>query len=132
MKKTILILAILLCAVQVFAAVDVTYSFNQQNVSVQAFNCLDVSCSSVAPFSGSILKGPNVTDRSVILRYPDSLATPFGYAEFFVSPGFRPLVSKHTWHTNGQGGVAQTSQSAVFSKMPNACAAFVSQLSFVS
>src|SRR3989344_4622558 len=127
-KWTMLLVLVVMLAVQAYAAVDVTYSFNQQNFTIKAFNCLNSDCSQVAPFSGSIIKGPNSTDGSVIVRYPDSLATPYGYAEFVVSPGFRPLIGKHSWHTFGQGGVAQTSQSFSFVKAQN-CAATVSQLS---
>lgn len=105
------------------AAVDVTYNFDQQNVSVFAFNCFDSGCSSVSPFSGSIITGPTVNNGAVVLRYPDSLATQYGYAEFFVSSGYRPLVGKHNWNTLGQPGVASTSQSANFTKVQSVCKA---------
>ena len=132
MKQILALLACIIMSMSVHAAVDVTYSFDQQNVQVLAFDCLDANCGSTMPFSGSIIKGPNVNDGSVILRYPDSLATEFGYAEFFVASGFRPLVGKHNWNTQGLPGIAATTQSASFTKMPNTCRATVSQLSLIN
>ncbi|MBI4140654.1 PKD domain-containing protein [Candidatus Woesearchaeota archaeon] len=128
MKQLTYLLLFIMLSISVNAAVDVTYLFDQQNVAVVAVDCLNADCSSVQNFSGQIIKGPQSTDGSVILRYPDSLATQFGYAEFFVSQGFRPLVGKHNWSTEGQSGIATASQSASFSKMQNVCKAVVSKL----
>ncbi|MBI4141458.1 PKD domain-containing protein [Candidatus Woesearchaeota archaeon] len=128
MKQMIYLLSLVLLSISVSAAVDVTYFFDQQNVEVLAFDCLNADCSSARAFSGQIIKGHVVNDGSVILRYPDSLATEFGYAEFFVSSGFRPLVGKHDWHTFGQSGVATAQEFNSFSKMPNTCKAVVSEL----
>lgn len=110
----------------VSAAVDVTYYFDKPNVNVVAFNCLDQNCNSVGQFSGQIIDGPSVSDGSVVLRYPDSKATPYGYAEFFTADGFRPLVGKHDWHTFGVSGIATASQSANFSKIQGVCNAVAS------
>lgn len=128
MKQIIYLSVLILLSISVYASVDVTYSFDQQNVAVVAVDCLNADCSSIRQFSGQIIKGPAVTDGLVIVRYPDSLATQFGYAEFFTSAGFRPLVGKHDWHSFGQSGIGTAQESSVFSKMPNVCHASVSQL----
>ncbi len=136
MKKILqIILMALLMIPLAYAAVDVEYIFRYSdspgvNVSVNStvYNCLDVECGQVSAFSGTITKGPYSNDSSVIFRYPDSLATPFGYAEFFVSPGYLPKVGKHNWHTFGQGGVAYTNETNTFNKMPHTCMAQVSSL----
>lgn len=125
-KIILLLLIFVIFANTANAAVDVLYTFNQNSVKVLAFDCLNSNCSSVGPFSGAIIKGPIASDGKIILRYPNSLASEFGYAEFFVSSGFRPLVGRHNWHTFGIAGITNTSQSANFSKMPNVCKAPVS------
>ncbi|MEM3154391.1 MAG: PKD domain-containing protein [Candidatus Woesearchaeota archaeon] len=133
MKKLLLALLALLIVPAVHAAVDVTYVFNQNNVEVSMYNCLDASCSQVAPFSGSIIKGPSATDGKITIRYPDSLATPFGYAGFFVSKGYRPLELRSTRHTGGAGGLAPPiTVNAEFTKYPIVCRAVVSELNFVN
>ncbi len=132
-SKIIFLLSIcIILANSVSAAIDISYTFNQNYVNVLAFDCLNSDCSSVRPFSGAIIKGPIVSDGEVILRYPDLLASEFGYAEFFVSSGFRPLVGRHNWHTFGISGLTNTSQSANFSKMPNVCKAPVSNLNGIN
>ena len=73
MKKILLALIALLIVPAVYAAVDVTYVFNQNNVNVSMYNCADATCSQVTPFSGSIIDGPAVTDSTITIRYPDSL-----------------------------------------------------------
>ncbi|MBS3148413.1 PKD domain-containing protein [Candidatus Woesearchaeota archaeon] len=137
MKK--FLLALLLIAPAVFGAVDVTYFFNYSdntsavNLSSLVFDCLDTNCVNVQTFSGSITKGPNATDGNVIFRYPDTLSAPGGwYAEFFVTPGYRPKVGKHNWNTFGQPGVATTNESNTFTKMPNTCRATVGSLSVIN
>src|SRR5574341_782078 len=133
MKKLLLALIALLVVPAVYAAVDVTYVFNQNNVNVSMYNCLDSTCSQVAPFSGSIIDGPSVTDGTITIRYPDSLATPFGYAGFFVSKGYRPLELHSTRHTGGQGGLAPPiTVNVEFTKYPVVCRAVVSELNFVN
>lgn len=133
MKKILLALIALLIVPAVYAAVDVTYVFNQNNVNVLMYNCADATCSQVTPFSGSIMDGPSVTDGTITIRYPNSLATPFGYAGFFVSKGYRPLELHSTRHTNGQGGLAPPiTVNAEFTKYPVVCRAVVSELNFVN
>jgi hypothetical protein len=133
MKKILLALIALLIVPAVYAAVDVTYVFNQNNVNVSMYNCADATCSQVTPFSGSIIDGPAVTDSTITIRYPDSLATPFGYAGFFVSKGYRPLELHSTRHTNGQSGLAPAiTVNAEFTKYPVVCRAVVSELNFVN
>jgi len=132
MKQILLALFALLLIPVVYAAVDVTYVFDQSNVNATAFNCLDASCSQVGPFGGSFVDGPYVTDGSITIRYPDSLNT-HGYGVFFVSKGFRPLEIKSTWNTNGVSGLgAPQTVNYYFSKMPNICRATVSELNFVN
>jgi len=131
MKKLLLALLVLLAIPIVHASADVTYNFNQNNVNASVYNCLDSACNQVGTFGGSIRDGPNVTDGTLTIRYPDTLNT-HGYGAFFVSKGYRPLEIRATWHTNGNTGIASTSVNYEFTKYPITCRAVVSQLTFVN
>jgi len=133
MKYLLAALVAILMIPVAYAAVDVTYTFNALNVESLAYNCLDAKCTSVAPFSGEYIDGPNVDDGSITIRYPDALATPNGYVIFFVSDGYRPKYDKATWNTGGESGLADPqSVSLTFTQYPVTCRAPVSELIFVN
>ncbi|MCK4927093.1 MAG: cadherin-like domain-containing protein, partial [Candidatus Aenigmarchaeota archaeon] len=75
----------------------VTYSFNVDNVNVLAYDCLDESCTAYKAFSG-VLPSSSTTDGQLIVKYPAELATPYGYALFFTSPGYLPKEGKSDRH----------------------------------
>ena len=111
MKKILLALLAVIMIPIVHAAVDVTYNFNQNKVNSSVYNCLDSSCNQVGTFGGLMIDGPNVTDGSITIRYPDTLNTQ-GYGAFFVSKGYRPLEIRANWHSNGQSGIGSTSAAS--------------------
>src|SRR3989338_6714048 len=100
MNKLAIIAALMaaLMAVGVSAFVDVTYHFNIPNVEVAAYDILNSGGSAVAPFSGSFLAGTTTTNSTITIRFPDTLATPFGYALYYVSSGYVPLEAVATWN----------------------------------
>ncbi|RMD57622.1 PKD domain-containing protein [Candidatus Woesearchaeota archaeon] len=136
-KQLILLIAILFALPIAHAAVDVeyffTYSDSQQNTELNStiYMCNDSNCSSVSAFPGSIIKGPEAND-SVIFRYPDTLASPYGYVEFFVAKGYRPLEGKHDWHSFGDPTIYNTSENNTFTKYPNVCKATVSAINLTN
>lgn len=91
---------------------------NAQNVKFEAFNCLSEDCSSVAPFSGSFPNGAETSNGNVVIRFPSSLATQYGYAVYAVSAGYLPKVGKATFHSNGNNGIFSTTSTLHFEKAP--------------
>jgi len=119
-----------------FAAVEVTYTFNEQNVSVQAYNCLDSACSNVAQFGGlvngsTLGMGSSLTTNNgeFIITYPNTLQSS-GYALFFTSPGYLPIEWKSTLHTGGRPGLAKTTTPISFTRTSNTCRAPITGLEF--
>lgn len=103
MKKLSIIglLMALLLSVSASAYVDVTYHFNAQNAEIAAYDILNEDGSDVGSFSGELLDGTTTTNGELTVRFPDSLATDYGYALYYVSPGYVPLEYVATWHSYG-------------------------------
>jgi len=100
--------AVIVAATAVSAVVDVTYTFNQNNVEAEAYNCLDEYCSDVAPFSGSFPNGQATASGQLTISYPTALASEYGYAIFFFSPGFVPKAYKANWWGTGAMSLSRT------------------------
>lgn len=139
MKQALVILAIVLNLAVAFAAVDVTFngvSGNERvnDFSMYAFDCLDASCSQVRDFSGVMLNGSTTTQGSLGVRFPDSMATPFGYALFATDrlQNFRPMeLGPAIVHSNGNSFVFESTDTIEFSKIAN-CRALVHDMSVVN
>lgn len=103
MNKLTIIFGILLVilAFNVSAYADINYNFNVNNVVVEAYDCLDSTCDSVGPFSGSFPNGQTTTNGKLTVIYPSSLATPHGYAVFYFADSMLPMEGLATWHTYG-------------------------------
>jgi hypothetical protein len=128
-KLTILLVAmfaVIVAATAVSAVVDVTYNFNQNNVEAEAYNCLDEYCSDVASFSGSFPNGQATASGQLTISYPTALASEYGYAIFFFSPGFVPKAYKATWY-----GTGATSLNRAFNKI-NDCRATIDTFDVVN
>jgi len=91
----ILIILSILFAVSASAFVDVTYHYNENNVDVMAYNCLDASCSTVSPWFET-----STTNGEVTVIFPSDEST-HGYALFHTTPGNVPIESRATWHSYG-------------------------------
>jgi|GEM_PF-6146186 len=100
MKKLIFIIPLMaiILASSAFAVADVTIYFNRNNVDVRMYTCLDSGCNQVStsPFSftGSTSNG------HILVSFPSCLQSPYGYAVYFVSPGYVPMEGIATYHTN--------------------------------
>ena len=139
MKKRVVVwfIVFLLALPFAFAGYEMTYNFNQNNVTVYAFDCLDQVCSQVSQFSGSIsnqkiingVKTASTTNGKIIVNYPRTLQN-FGYVLFFTSPGFVPKEERSTLNT-GRGPSVRDSTNIIFNKIP-LCRAPVQSLSFVN
>jgi len=114
-----------------YAALDVTFNFNRQPVTAYAYDCLDSTCGSVGTFSGSFQTSNPTSNGAITIRFPDSPATPYKYALYFVSPGYRPMVYRPNAHSNGDPAVYTHSEQIDFSKV-STCRAQVSKFSVVN
>ena len=94
-------LMLVLFATSALAVADITYVFNAQNVQAEAYNCLDSGCNTVGPFSGSFPHGASTTNGQLLVRFPTQYSAPYGYALFFVSPGYVPKEGIATWYGSG-------------------------------
>jgi len=83
------------------AVVDVTYNFNQNNVELEAYNCLNSDCSSVGPFSGSFPDGRTTSSGQVTIRFPTYLSNSNGYALYYYASGYVPMEYRADWYGNG-------------------------------
>ncbi|MBI4145199.1 hypothetical protein HY493_03260 [Candidatus Woesearchaeota archaeon] len=128
MKKLNIIglLMALLLSTSVSAYVDVTYQFNAQNVEIAAYDILNSDGSEVGPFSGELLDGDSTTDGEITIRFPDSLATDYGYAVYYVSPGYVPLEAIATWHSYGDSAAYYQDYGLNFYKL-NDCRAVIDE-----
>lgn len=118
MKLNIIgILMAVLLASSVSAYVDVTYHFSVPNVEASVYNINNAAGSSVSGFSGSFPAGATTTNGQLTVRYPDSLASPYGYATYFVSPGYAPFEGIATWHTFGNPAAFQQSYDVPMTKV---------------
>ncbi|MAF34291.1 hypothetical protein CMO91_00425 [Candidatus Woesearchaeota archaeon] len=107
MRNTIaLAIAVLLVLPTVSAIADITYEFNVNNIEVEAYDCLDAKCKNVRGFSGSFPNGQTTNNGKLLVRYPSTLATQYGYAMYYFSPNYLVFEGKATWHTFGDGGTA--------------------------
>ncbi len=104
----VFIAALILFAVSATALVDVTYQFNTNSVDALVFNCLDSGCNTVGQFSGTLLSGSHTNNGKLMIEFPSTLATPFGYAVYFTSQGMLPWEDYVTLHTFGNPGVIST------------------------
>ncbi len=109
------------------AVVEVTYNFNVPNVQVEAFDCLNSECSQVGQFSGSFPEGKSTSSGRLAIRFPSTLATQYGYALYYFSKGFKPMIYRATWHSFGNPSLLKTSFSISFSKV-SVCRAVVDQM----
>ena len=89
----------------VSAFVDMPYTFNQQDVDVVAVDCLNSDCSSTRAFSGSFPDGSSTSDGSLVVRFPSSLSSNFGYGLVYLSSGFLPKGSRASWNNNGHDDI---------------------------
>lgn len=132
MKKlilaTIIGMMMLMLAGSASALVDVTYTANVNNFEVEAYDCLDASCSQVSTFSGSFPNGKTTTNGQVVIRYPSSLATSHGYAVYYVSDGQVPQEYSATWHSNGDPTVYTAGFGISFYQL-NSCSAVIDSFS---
>jgi hypothetical protein len=108
------------------AFVDVTYHFNVPNVEVSAYNVQNSVGSAVSAFSGSFPQGTATTNGTLTIRFPNSLATPYGYGIYYVSYGYLPLEGLATWNTGGNPAAFQQDYSLDFSKL-SSCRAVIDQ-----
>ena len=103
MIKKIILAAVLMIVLAFNAAayVDVTRHFNQNRVDYALYTCLDPECAQVSttPFSDS--GSSNAGEITIV--YPSTLRN-FGYAAYFVSPGYVPMEYIDTWHSYGNNG----------------------------
>ncbi len=119
MRKLFFVLLLLFTVGAVSAAVDVPYSFNVNNVDVVAVDCLSSDCSSARAFSGSFPSGSSTSDGSLTVRFPDSLATIYGYGVLYFAKGFLPKAYVASWNNNGHSDVLTSQPFSIdFEKKP--------------
>jgi len=116
LKLATYVLFMIFLAASVSAAVDVTINANVNNFEIAFVDCLDAGCNQVQPFSGTLLEGTTTNDGSINVRFPDTLATPFGYVGYFVAKDMLPKAGIFTFHTDGNSGIAATSINIDFGK----------------
>ncbi|MFC1774770.1 Ig-like domain-containing protein, partial [Nanoarchaeota archaeon] len=135
MNKAVITLITIVCFVLIsssaFAVLDVTYKFNQNDVTIYAYDCLDSSCSQTQAFSGEFTNGNTTTNGEVVVRFPSTKATPYDYALFFVSPGYRPYELLVSAHSNGDNNVYTANHDIEFAKIAM-CRAQVSEFSVLN
>lgn len=136
MKKIIMLMIALIIIPSVLGAVEVTYNFNENNVTVHPYNCLNNECSQVGQFSGTVEGNTinnggsvNVNDGQLKIVYPSTLQNS-GYALFFTSPGKIPIEWKSTLHTHGHPGLAKTTTPIDFFKTSKTCRAPIGSIDF--
>ncbi|GEM_PF-3176296 len=130
-KILLLIFALLTFAIPATALVDLTYQFNTNNVQALAFNCLDAGCNSVGQFSGTLLSGSSTTNGQLLVEFPSTLATQFGYALYFTSSGFLPWEDFVTLHTFGNPGVIFTTANIDIERANN-CKSIIDQFTITN
>ena len=118
-QKYIIIALFFLLLPTVLGYADITYHFNVDNVKVSAYDCLDQECSAVSSFSGSFPDGRTTSNGELTIIFPSTLASKYGYALFFVSPGYVPMEYRATWHTYGNDGHAKADFNIDFYKIKN-------------
>lgn len=124
------LMAVLL-ATSATAYVDVTYHFNVPNVEVLAYNINNADGSSVSAFSGSFPNGPATTNGQITIRYPNSLATQYGYANYFVAHGYLPYEGIATWHSYGHPQAFFQDFNINFNQLSD-CRAVIDEFSIVN
>ena len=105
---------VLAFSLTVNATAEIAYKYNVNDVTVEAFNCLDESCSTVSSFSGTLPDGNSTTNSQLRIFYPTDLATPNGYVVFHFAKGNVPIVSRAMWEGNG---VSEKPEEVSFSKI---------------
>ncbi|MBI4139360.1 hypothetical protein HY483_00170 [Candidatus Woesearchaeota archaeon] len=119
MRKLFFVLLLLFTVGVVSASVDVPYSFNVDNVDVVAVDCFNGDCSSARDFSGSFPGGSATSDGSLTVRFPDSLATSYGYGILYFAKGFLPKAYVASWNNNGHSDVLTSQPFSIdFEKKP--------------
>lgn len=120
MKRLWIVLMGILLLPSVFAAVEVTYHFNENDVTVHPYNCLAPDCSAVGQFGGRINGNTvakdssySVTNGQLTVFYPSTLQAD-GYAFFFTSQGNLPVEWRSYRNTGGRPGVATISANIDF------------------
>ncbi|MBD3318836.1 hypothetical protein GF342_02915 [Candidatus Woesearchaeota archaeon] len=137
MKKFLFSLLVLLNLSLAFAAVDVTFhgtsaSGQVNEFDVYIYDCLDSSCTQYRDFSGVMLNGTSTTRGELTVRFPDSLATPYGYALFAVADEmYRPMEYKSVVHSNGQATLYRHDFDIEFSQITN-CRSLVHDFSVLN
>jgi len=86
----------------VLANADITYNFNTDDVRMVIYDCLDAGCSQV---SSSPWYDESTSSGSLLVSFPTTLRSAYGYAQYFFSPGYIPKVSNPTWHGTGATSV---------------------------
>jgi hypothetical protein len=124
----IAMLLVALMATSVSAYVDVTYHFNQQNVEIAAYDILNADGSNVGAFSGALLDGTTTNNGELTVRFPNSLASQYGYALYYVSDGYLPVEAIADWHSNGYGDAYTMDLNVNFEKL-NSCRAVIDEFS---
>ncbi|PIN81870.1 hypothetical protein COV11_00950 [Candidatus Woesearchaeota archaeon CG10_big_fil_rev_8_21_14_0_10_30_7] len=126
MKKLLAILAILvLSIIGVSATADITYNAeNVQSFNALAYTCANEDCSQVTSFTGSL--PANTNNGQLTVKFPETLASNYGYAVYFTSPGYFPHAYHATWAGNGA-----TSDSFEFSR-GSVCKAKVDEFTVVN
>ncbi|HSU72615.1 MAG TPA: hypothetical protein VLJ21_02090 [Candidatus Binatia bacterium] len=132
MKLNIIsVLMAVLLSTSAFAYVDVTYHFNVPNAEVSAYNILNSDGSQVGTFSGSFPNGATTTNGALTIRFPNSLASPYGYGLYYVSHGYVPHEAIATWHTFGNPEAFFEDFNIDFHKLEN-CRAVVDEFTIVN
>ena len=100
--QKILLLVVLMVLLSNIASayVDATFSFNKNDVKALAYNCEDISCSKVSPFSGKFDGATSTNNGKITIIFPSKLKSKFGYALFFYSPGSIPIAGKTDFNSN--------------------------------
>ncbi|MDO8660728.1 MAG: hypothetical protein Q7K43_02465 [Candidatus Woesearchaeota archaeon] len=122
----VLLMSVLSIVLPASALVDLTYQFNTNSVQALAFNCLDAGCNTVGQFSGTLLSGSNTNNGRLLVQFPSTLATPFGYALYFTSSGFLPWADFVTLHTFGNPGIIATTANIDLERANN-CKSVIDQ-----
>ena len=139
MKRILIALAVVLNLSLALAAVDVHFNGVSEDGPVDEFNmfafdCLDPSCSQVRDFSGVMLDGTFTHNGTLTVRFPDSLATQYGYALFAVdeSEEYRPLeIGPAVVHSHGNSFIFESDLDLEFTKIAH-CRSLVHDMSVVN
>jgi hypothetical protein len=117
-------LIFLLTIASASAAVDVTYTFDQNNVEAAIFACGDQDCTQSLPFTGTVQSA--TSNGHIQVSYPTTQQTPYGYAAFFVSDNYIPIHG-----TVQASGNIVTTKSHTFNQLQN-CNAVITSLDVVN